>query len=79
VFFLGAYSSALQPNSDHLENAQPDWFSLGSISEALSVMSNLRNRGVEDILIAVEPSHGLHANHCWVMLPASSVFEQKTA
>ena len=25
---------ALQPNSDHLKNAQPDWFSLGSIGAA---------------------------------------------
>jgi putative transposase len=30
----------------------------------LSVMNNLRNRGVEDLLIAVVPSHGLQANHC---------------
>uniref|UniRef100_UPI004047D139 IS256 family transposase n=5 Tax=Yoonia sp. TaxID=2212373 RepID=UPI004047D139 len=33
----------------------------------LSVMNNLRNRGVEDILIAVVPSHGLQANHCRAM------------
>ncbi len=32
----------------------------------LSIMNNLRNRGVEDILIAVVPSHGLQANHCRV-------------
>ena len=32
----------------------------------LSVMNNLRNRGVADILIVVVPSHGLQANHCRV-------------
>jgi putative transposase len=29
-------------------------------------MNNLKNRGLEDILIAVVPSHGLQANHCRV-------------
>ena len=33
----------------------------------LSVMNNLRNHGVEDILIAVVPSHGLLAKHCRAM------------
>ena len=32
----------------------------------LSIMNNLKNRGLEDILIAVVPSHGLQANHCRV-------------
>ncbi|WIY24522.1 transposase [Parasedimentitalea psychrophila] len=29
-------------------------------------MNNLKNRGMEDILIAVVPSHGMQANHCRV-------------
>ena len=33
----------------------------------LSVMNELKNRGVQDILIAVVPSHGLQANHCRVI------------
>ena len=32
----------------------------------LSVMNELKNRGTQDILIAVVPSHGLRANHCRV-------------
>lgn len=32
----------------------------------LSVMNELKNRGVQDVLIAVVPSHGLRANHCRV-------------
>ncbi len=30
----------------------------------LSVMNELKNRGLQDVLIAVVPSHGLQANHC---------------
>jgi len=30
-------------------------------------MNELKNRGVQDILIAVVPSHGLQANHCQVI------------
>ena len=33
----------------------------------LSVMTELKNHGVQDILIAVVPSHGLQANHCRVI------------
>ncbi len=33
----------------------------------LSVMTELKNRGVQDVLNAVMPSHGLQANHCRVI------------
>jgi putative transposase len=33
----------------------------------LSVMTGFKNRGVQDVLIAVVPSHGSQANHCRAM------------
>jgi len=57
---LGLWIAANAPLG-HFANALP-----GRAKFWLSIMNNPKNRGLEDILVAVVPSHGLQANHCRV-------------